>query len=259
LIRGCREARGQYIARHDSDDISLPNRLVKQVEFLDANPRAAMVSCAAEYIGPGGELLYVQFRDESLETATANLRVADPARVQGVNGHGSVMFRRTSYERAGGYRAEFLYAQDLDLWMRLTDDAFLGFMPQVLYQARFTSNSISMTRAATQRELAGVIVACREARASGGDEGPLLERAAAICRAPHGGTGQNESDGDYFIGRMLVARGNPAAITYLRRAVRATPWNLKARLALASARWMRLSHSESSHTASPPATPEVTD
>ena len=177
LIHGCRQARGQYIARHDSDDVSLPNRFARQVEFLESNPRAAIVSCATEFIGPNGELLYVARRDEDLEAATANLRRTDPARVQGVNGHGSVMFRRDSYERAGGYRAEFRYAQDLDLWMRLTDSEWLGFIPDVLYRARYTSDSISMTHAAIQRDLTEIIVACREAHASGGDERPFYSIA----------------------------------------------------------------------------------
>jgi glycosyltransferase involved in cell wall biosynthesis len=237
LIHGCRLARGQYIARHDSDDVSLPDRLARQVAFLEANPEAALVSCGTEYIGPAGETLYFVCQNEDLKTATANLRATDPSQVSGVNSHGSLMFRRASYERAGGYRIEFRYAQDLDLWMRMTDSEFLGFMPEVLYRARFTSDSISMTRAAAQRDLAAVIVACSEARACGGDERPLLERAAAICAAPRSGPAGSESDGDYFIGRMLMVRGNPAAVIYLRRAVRAKPWNLKARLALVRTRW----------------------
>ena len=258
LIHGCRQARGQYIARHDSDDVSLPNRFARQVEFLESNPRAAIVSCATEFIGPNGELLYVARRDEDLETATANLRRTDPARVQGVNGHGSVMFRRDSYERAGGYRAEFRYAQDLDLWMRLTDSECLGFIPDVFYRARYTSDSISMTHAAIQRDLTEIIVACREARASGGDERMLLDRARAICHAPQSRVEGHGSDGDYFLGRVLLDRGDPAAVVYLRRAVRARPWNLKARLALAIARWVKPVGTPSDRTTKAAQTVEVT-
>ncbi len=235
LIHGCRLARGQYIARQDSDDSSLPGRLAKQLAFLEANPRAAMVSCSTKFIGPAGEMLYVADGPEGLDSATNKLRALDPARIKGPNGHGSVMFRRSNYESVGGYRADFRYAQDLDLWMRLTDAHFMAFLPDVLYCVRVTCNSISMTQFAAQRELAKVIVACREARSSGGDESALLRRAAAICAAAQHRVEVNGFAGEYFIGKLLYHQRDSAAIDYLRRAVQAKPWNLRARIALARA------------------------
>ena len=48
LNRGLKEARGKYIARQDHDDISLPDRLVKQVHFLEKNPQCGLLGTAAE-------------------------------------------------------------------------------------------------------------------------------------------------------------------------------------------------------------------
>ncbi len=236
LIHGCRLAGGRYIARHDSDDISLPGRLSRQLAYLESHPEVALVACGTHFIGPKEELLYTLTTHDSPPVATARLRVTDAAQLRGPFGHGSVMFRRDRYDAVGGYRRAFRQAQDVDLWTRLTDQERLAFLPEVLYCARFTSDSISMTHAATQRQLTGIIVACREARARGGDEGPFLEQAAALCRAARTASERSCADGDYFIGRMLLEQGNPAAIDYLRRAAGARPWNLKVRLCLARAK-----------------------
>ena len=89
LIAGCAAARGQYIARHDAGDLSLPARLEKQAALLDASSEVAFVACWTEFVGPELEHLY------------EHRGTLDPTH------HGSVMFRSDAYEKAGGYRAQF--------------------------------------------------------------------------------------------------------------------------------------------------------
>ena len=48
---GLKAATGDYIARMDSDDISGPNRLVKQIEFLDSNPSIGLCGIQPQFIG----------------------------------------------------------------------------------------------------------------------------------------------------------------------------------------------------------------
>jgi glycosyltransferase involved in cell wall biosynthesis len=48
LNRGLELARGRYIARQDADDISLPDRLGKQISFLETHPSCALVGTWAE-------------------------------------------------------------------------------------------------------------------------------------------------------------------------------------------------------------------
>ena len=54
LRLGCQKARGEYIARMDDDDISLPSRFEKQVSYLDKHPDIAVVGTFIEILGDNG-------------------------------------------------------------------------------------------------------------------------------------------------------------------------------------------------------------
>ena len=68
--------------------------------------------------------------------ALARMNVLDPSAqkpmLDGPPHHGSVMFRRDAYERSGGYRAQFRYGQDWDLWYRLAALGKFQIVPEVL-------------------------------------------------------------------------------------------------------------------------------
>src|SRR5688572_20456536 len=55
LNRGLQEAEGEYIARFDADDICLPGRLCRQVDFLESHPDYVICGGEAEYISDQGE------------------------------------------------------------------------------------------------------------------------------------------------------------------------------------------------------------
>ena len=79
-----------------------------------------MTSCGTRFVGPDGEVLY-EIRQAGDELHRG-LQHVDIDRVIGPSSHHtSVMFRRRSFEKVGGYRAQFRVAQDLDLWMRLSE------------------------------------------------------------------------------------------------------------------------------------------
>jgi len=62
LIRGCNEAVGQFIARQDADDWSMPERFQKQLELIQSDPEIGFVSCATQYVGPEDEPLEIIHR-----------------------------------------------------------------------------------------------------------------------------------------------------------------------------------------------------
>ncbi len=236
LIRGCREANGAFIARQDADDVSLPGRLRKQVERLAARPQESLVSCWTRFVGPAGEELYVAQPEDDPEQGTRSLRATDLATLRGISSHGSALFRREDYQRAGGYRGQFYFAQDLDLWLRLTDRGLVGFVPEVLYELRFTPTSISMRYRAQQLDLTRVAMALTAVRQRGGDEWPLLARAAAIRpTASRPASAADREKGLYFIGRCLLDRGDRRASRYFRAAIRQRPLSLRAWVGLGRA------------------------
>jgi hypothetical protein len=231
LIHGCAEARGQFIARHDADDLSLPGRLARQAQLLNSDPRLSMASCWSQAIGPASEELFQVVRPDDPVAATETLL----AGAAGPPGHGSVMFRADDYQRAGGYRAAFRYAQDWDLWLRLAEHGRIAYHQAVLYAYRIMEGSISAHRRAQQEQLRDVARACLAARQAGQPEQPHLDRAAEICArtlSPGRTVGEGNS---YFIGKCLLDRRDRRALPYLKRSVRLNPWKWRHWAALGAA------------------------
>ena len=224
LIRGCAEARGEFIARQDADDLSLPGRLHKLHGLLRTNERVAFVSSWAQVYGPKGELLDELRRPQGPEEATdllLNGRTGPP-------GHGTVMFRRSAYEKVGGYRPEFYFSQDSDLWLRLGEVGLLAYCPEFLYAFRYDVQSISSSYRAAQRQLGEIVHDCRRDRLEGRDESASLARAAAI-RPPFPNLGRKDRvRGPYFIAGCLRARGDRRAADYYWMAIGHRPWLLAA-------------------------------
>ena len=229
LIRGCAIARGRYIARQDGDDLSAPGRLHKQRLALESDPSLAMVSSWAEVIGPENEPLLVHKRPADAKAATDLLvhgRVGPP-------GHGSVMFRRDAYERAGGYRELFYYAQDGDLWLRMAQEGGLAYVPEVLYRYRISADSISGRLHPAKVPYANLITRLHEARLRGESEAPIL--ASASLDAAHPPARTSSGDTDYFIARCLFGRRDPRALGYVWRSLLSHPGSMRPWLLLGPA------------------------
>ena len=235
LIRGCEEARGEFIARQDADDVSHPDRLGRQATLLANESGIGFVSCWTQCIGPEAEPLEVVKRPADSELATRQLlneRLGPPA-------HGSVMFRRTLFEEVGGYRAEFYFGQDSDLWLRMAERARIGYVPEVLYQCRRDPKSISGSCRPLQKRFGELGQSCRAVRRMGAAEEPHLAVAAALTERilhdrANGGLFRDNAAVEmaYLIGSRLAQDGDRRAAKYLWRAIRGRPWSWQA--------WVRL-------------------
>jgi glycosyltransferase involved in cell wall biosynthesis len=231
LMRGCGEARGRFIARHDPDDLSLPGRFASQYELLASDPTLSMVSCWSRAIGPDGERLFETVRPADAATATAALRDHG----DGPPGHGTVMFRADAYRSAGGYRPAFRVAQDWDLWLRLVERGRIAYVPDFLYVYRVEEQSISARRRDQQLRLLDLARRCTGARARGESEELWLAEAARVSAEPAPPSGRSPLGNSYFIGKCLFDRRDRRALKYLRRCVRLAPWNVRHWAALAGA------------------------
>ena len=224
LIRGCAEARGTFIARQDADDLSLPGRLSSEIEVMVSHVDAVLVSCGTRFVGPGGEPLYeISYGGDRTE----GLLTPDWEQVKGPAGHGSTLFRREFYKQVGGYREQFYFAQDLDLWTRLVEHGRYIAVPDVLYEVSVALSSISSLQRRRQIECAKIVLECSRRRRAGLNENAAITRAAAI--APDR-TAIGPADGAaamYFVGMCLRKRADPKAGHYFRAALRANPFHLK--------------------------------
>jgi glycosyltransferase involved in cell wall biosynthesis len=144
LNRGILAARGEFVARHDADDVSLPERLEIQVRFLDDHPEVAMVGGFAEIIDGDdrsqGDLIFPTDPSEIRASASCALTFQ----------HGSLLIRRESVLAIGGYRPEFELAEDIDLAARMTEQFVCTNIPMVLYCYRRHGENVTAVR---RREL----------------------------------------------------------------------------------------------------------
>jgi glycosyltransferase involved in cell wall biosynthesis len=143
------QASGEFIAMMDSDDVAFPQRLARQVQFLQQH---SQVIC----LGSSYEL--IDARSRPITTLAVPLHHAEIQR-QALAGHASVfqpcaMMRRAAVMRIGGYDATLKQAEDLDLWLRLGEIGELANLAEPLVQYRLHPKSISETDCAFQRQQA---------------------------------------------------------------------------------------------------------
>lgn len=134
---GLEMARGKYVARMDSDDISLPERLQIQVDFLESHPDIDLVSVGMKLFGAKEET-WVRERDP--EKVKINALFHSPVL------HASSMWRRDSFEKFGlRFRQEMVPSEDYDLWTRaLLKGLKLVNLPEVLYEYRIHDAQASL-------------------------------------------------------------------------------------------------------------------
>jgi glycosyltransferase involved in cell wall biosynthesis len=136
LNKGLHLARGQYIARMDADDISLPERLELQARYLDEHPDTGLVTSAWAIINENGQT-GTGIGGISAEALYYTLTFANCIC------HSSTMFRKSLALALGGYDPMFDLAEDLDLWYRISRRCKLASLPQILVKYRLSDLSVS--------------------------------------------------------------------------------------------------------------------
>ncbi|MCA6364734.1 MAG: glycosyltransferase [Bacteroidetes bacterium] len=147
LNKGAVLARGRYIARMDADDIALPQRLEKQVAFLDSNNGVDVVAAFVDFINTDGEVTGQWSVDRSAATETDIRRL-----MPGTNciAHPSVMIR-TDVLRKFLYSDAQKGAEDYDLWLRmLAAGKRIAKLPEVLLHYRIHPASITIQLKASE-------------------------------------------------------------------------------------------------------------
>lgn len=234
LMKGCSVAQAEYIARHDVGDVSQPQRFLLQKAALDLEPDVSFVSSWTEFYGPQWEFLYTYKGTGVALTPTSIISEAEKHGViDGPCHHGSVMFRKTSYDKCGGYRREFYYGQDWDLWYRLGESGKYQVIPQTLYRVRVFPNSISLDNKSKQTALSKLSLAAMRHRRKRLSENDILAEALRIGREPKMKMRGTRAPGLYFIGECLRRNGDNRSLAYFQESIRVQPFLIKSWIRIA--------------------------
>jgi hypothetical protein len=156
----------------DADDISMPDRLQKQIEFLNQKRNTGLVGTYYTTINEKGKDLH------AVKPLTDSKELKEKMLIKNQYGHGSVMFRAECIEKVGLYREEFMSAQDYDLWLRISEVYDVANIPKPLYKWRLDINSISVNRKSQQDKYALLAIElAKERRQVGKDRHQTDERA----------------------------------------------------------------------------------
>lgn len=146
LNKGLSIAHGEYIIRMDADDVSMPNRIEKQIKFMDENPDIAASGTSA-YIMRGEKLKY------SRRQTSSNYLLSMCIFESPIN-HPSSIFRRIIDGIEIKYDEKYKYSQDYALWLSLLEKHKISNVDEPLILYRISDEQISNHSHSIQQEYA---------------------------------------------------------------------------------------------------------
>lgn len=144
LNQGLDMARGEYIARMDSDDISMPERFAKQVAYLDSNPDVGVLGTLIHGFdklnAPGIQIPIVTVFDLLEKNYIA---------------HPTVMMRKSLFDKYNlRYNPDYIHCEDMELWSRMIFLTKIHNIMETLLMYRITGKNISIVNKQSQKETA---------------------------------------------------------------------------------------------------------
>ena len=135
---GIREARGKYIARMDDDDVSLPQRLKKQLTYMESHEEVGLCGTLQISITP---------HKTDITTAPVEAESLKSEMLFGCQlSHTSVMFRRELFLANGWFYNPAKLAEDYDLWMRILNKTKMVNLAEPLVKHRFGFGNLSLDK-----------------------------------------------------------------------------------------------------------------
>jgi glycosyltransferase involved in cell wall biosynthesis len=147
---GLRSAKGEYVARMDAGDTSMPERFSKEVSFLDANPAIGLVGTFQEHFGTENWVHAPVITPE--EQSVMLLFHCDIC-------HSTVMFRRELFLAHNLFYDPHCLAEDYELWIRAARHTGIATIPEVLGRYRHDEENITTGKKERLDEESGILTA----------------------------------------------------------------------------------------------------
>lgn len=139
------QAKGEYIAILDADDISNINRLKKQSNYLNSNPKIGLVASWVEFIDENGKKI------GEFKPPTKPNEIYQCLGFRNVTLHSSVMYRKRLADKVGGYSKDFIWGHDFNLILSIAKNSDIAILNSFLSKIRIIKTS--MTRSLNNKEL----------------------------------------------------------------------------------------------------------
>lgn len=169
MIETIKESNAPYIAVQGSGDVSLPRRLAEQIRILENRTDVTAVGCYYTNIIENTGLRRAR-RPNADNVDFSSLMKSN------IFSHGEVTFRRSAYEKVGGYRPAFIYSQDYDLFLRLIKIGPFATAHANLYDRYVSFDGVSYVPRKFIRQAQLTLLARKLANMTGDQQKSLLER-----------------------------------------------------------------------------------
>lgn len=135
-------SKGEFLTVEGAGDLSHPRRLEIQASLLQENTEVVLLGCIFEQKSPRSEhSTYWEERALGSGTPPVHHYSKQQIMIRNPLGHGGTMFRKSCYMTVGGYRPAFHFAQDYDLWLRMSEKGIVGRLELPLYRQFLFENS----------------------------------------------------------------------------------------------------------------------
>lgn len=172
----------RWIVVMHADDIMMPNRIERQLEFVYSNPDIVVAGSFILYINERGRIVG-KFKSP-LTTREIVWEYVQKNELIGLT-HPSVIMRKDVVEEVGGYRNQFVPAEDIDLWNRIVEKGYgILVQPKYLLKYRLHSSAASVSKAMLIRLHLAWLKECMLRRRQGQPE-PIWEEFLEIYRRRH--------------------------------------------------------------------------
>ncbi|MCX5833286.1 MAG: glycosyltransferase [Deltaproteobacteria bacterium] len=169
------EARYDWVARLDADDVFLPTKIERQLQYLAEHPEGRVIGTFGYFINEEGKRLgFIGTTGPFVDAGGFRKHAENGVPIRFI--HSSVMMHRRTVLDAGGYRSEFLQVEDMDLWNRLAERGHLLLtVPEPLVLYRIHGRSVSVEKKKEQELYDAWALERMRRRRQGGDEPSLAD------------------------------------------------------------------------------------